>query len=115
MTELLNHDRAAFLEEAEEQEIVEEAVLQAYALAHELDEEELLELRTELETRGVRIESEAEEDEPKLDLSFDVTAAGVPDSLTLFMNDIGRYPLLTAADEVELAKRIERGDRAAKE
>jgi RNA polymerase primary sigma factor len=117
LTELLNHDRAGFLDEAEEQEIVEEGVLHAYALAHELDDEELQELRSELEARGVRIESEEaeEEGEPKLDLSFDVTAAGVPDSLTLFMNDIGRYPLLTAADEVELAKRIERGDRAAKE
>jgi RNA polymerase primary sigma factor len=30
------------------------------------------------------------------------------------MNEIGRYPLLTAAEEVELAKRIERGDAAAK-
>jgi len=31
------------------------------------------------------------------------------------MNEIGRYPLLTAAEEVALAKRVERGDRAAKE
>ncbi len=37
------------------------------------------------------------------------------DSLTLFMSELGRYPLLTAAQEVELAKRIERGDREAKE
>jgi RNA polymerase primary sigma factor len=37
------------------------------------------------------------------------------DSLTLFMNAAGRHPLLTAAEEVELAKRIERGDHAAKE
>jgi RNA polymerase primary sigma factor len=37
------------------------------------------------------------------------------DSLELFMNEIGRYPLLTAAEEVALAKRVERGDRAAKE
>jgi RNA polymerase primary sigma factor len=37
------------------------------------------------------------------------------DSLTLFMRSAGRYPLLTAAEEVALAKRIERGDRAAKE
>src|SRR5437764_7664671 len=48
-----------------------------------------------------------------LDLSVDAVS-GV-DSLTLFMNELGRYPLLTAAEEVELAKRIERGDRAAKE
>ena len=31
------------------------------------------------------------------------------------MNQLGRYPLLTAAEEVELAKKIEGGDRAAKE
>ena len=37
------------------------------------------------------------------------------DALTLFMNRAGRYGLLTAADEVALAKRIERGDAAAKE
>jgi RNA polymerase primary sigma factor len=37
------------------------------------------------------------------------------DSLQLFFNQAARYPLLTAAEEVELAKRIERGDLAAKE
>jgi RNA polymerase primary sigma factor len=31
------------------------------------------------------------------------------------MNELGKHELLTAAEEVELAKRIERGDRAAKE
>ena len=37
------------------------------------------------------------------------------DSLQLFFAQAARYPLLTAAEEVELAKRIERGDLAAKE
>jgi RNA polymerase primary sigma factor len=37
------------------------------------------------------------------------------DSLQLFFNEARRHPLLTADDEVELAKRIERGDLAAKE
>ena len=37
------------------------------------------------------------------------------DSLQLFLNEAGRYPLLTAAEEVELAKRIERGDQRAKD
>jgi len=59
---------------------------------------------------------EDENEEPaELDLSFNPTDGGVPDSLTLFMSELGRYPLLTAAEEVELAKRIERGDREAKE
>ncbi len=36
------------------------------------------------------------------------------DALQLFLKDIGRVPLLTAADEVRLAKRIESGDQEAK-
>src|SRR4051794_31463037 len=60
-------------------------------------------------------EEEKARDEPQLDLSYNPTDGGVPDSLTLFMSELGRYALLTAAEEVELAKRIERGDSAAKE
>ena len=41
--------------------------------------------------------------------------AATTDALQLFLNEIRRYPLLSADEEVELAKRIERGDRAAKE
>jgi RNA polymerase primary sigma factor len=37
------------------------------------------------------------------------------DTLQLFLKDIGKVPLLTAAQEIELAKRIERGDHAAKQ
>jgi len=37
------------------------------------------------------------------------------DALQLFLRDAGRHPLLTAAQEVELAKRIERGDAQAKQ
>ena len=40
---------------------------------------------------------------------------GAPDSVQLFLAEIGRYPLLTAAEEVVLAKRVERGDAEAKE
>ena len=40
---------------------------------------------------------------------------GVTDSVTLFMSELGKHDLLTAAEEVALAKRIERGDREAKE
>src|ERR671931_2200609 len=37
------------------------------------------------------------------------------DPLQLFLNQLRHYPLLTAAEEVELAKRIEKGDMDAKE
>src|SRR5674476_881513 len=46
-----------------------------------------------------------------LDLKPDVTT----DSLQLFLKDIGKTRLLTAQEEVDLAKRIERGDLDAKQ
>jgi RNA polymerase primary sigma factor len=42
-------------------------------------------------------------------------AAATTDALQLFLNEIRRYPLLSAAEEMELAKRIERGDLEAKD
>jgi RNA polymerase primary sigma factor len=42
-------------------------------------------------------------------------ASATTDALQLFLNEIRRYPLLTASEEVELAKRIEQGDLDAKE
>jgi RNA polymerase primary sigma factor len=49
-----------------------------------------------------------------LDHETDTTSA-IPDSLALFFRRARVYPLLTAAEEVELAQRIERGDLTAKE
>jgi RNA polymerase primary sigma factor len=42
-------------------------------------------------------------------------ASATTDALQLFLNEIRRYQLLTADQEVELSKRIEQGDLAAKE
>ncbi len=47
---------------------------------------------------------------PELDLTIEPSL----DSLRLYLRSIGRVDLLTAAQEVELAKRIERGDMIAK-
>src|SRR5919109_1126609 len=111
LTKLAEMEPRAFVDEAEELGELEEEVLEAYAHEHELDEEELATLRAELEERGVDLISTPHA-EP---VARAEPAAGSIDSLTLFMNEAGRYPLLTAAEEVALAKRVERGDAAAKE
>jgi RNA polymerase primary sigma factor len=54
---------------------------------------------------------EADEPEPEAEAQPEITT----DALQLFLKDIGKVPLLTAAQEVELAKRIERGEHAAKQ
>ena len=56
----------------------------------------------------------AEEETFEPDLSGVQEARDTADSLGLFLSEIGRHPLLTAAEEVELAKRVERGDLEAK-
>jgi len=74
----------------------------------------------ELEQRGIEV-SEPEVDQQKEPPPPPPPAPAQPvaqetttDALQLFLRDAGRHPLLTAAQEVELAKRIERGDMAAK-
>jgi RNA polymerase primary sigma factor len=117
-----DRELSTFLDAAEERGVVAEAELDALAYEHDLGDEELGAVRVELAAREVEIaptevtgaEEAAEvEAQPLLDVVPDAVPTG--DSLALFMNEIGRHRLLTAAEEVELAKRIERGDRAAKE
>ena len=64
------------------------------------------ELQIEVVERVDEVEAEEAERE---------TAEVSTDTLQLFLKDIGRVPLLTAAQEVELAKKIERGDHSAKQ
>jgi RNA polymerase primary sigma factor len=99
------------LEEAAERGFVEEKEIQALADEHELTEDDLTALRVSLEERDIVVREETpEETRP---VAAPVT--GTLDPLQLFMDAAGRHKLLTAADEVLLAKRIEKGDLAAKE
>ncbi|MDQ4030380.1 MAG: sigma-70 family RNA polymerase sigma factor [Actinomycetota bacterium] len=82
----------------------------------ELDEEEVETLYRTLEERGIELTDDC--GRTKADEASYVNgdlAHATTDALQLFLNEAARYPLLTAAEEVELAKRIERGDKRAKD
>jgi RNA polymerase primary sigma factor len=102
----------AVLEEAEERGTIDEGAVEALAVEHDLDEEAVVALRAELDARDVEVLSQVEPPRVEHEAS---PVSGSTDALTLLMNSVGRYPLLTAAEEVALAKRVERGDQAAKE
>jgi len=55
------------------------------------------------------------EKDPKLPRNDATTPEVTTDSIQQFLNEASRHPLLTAAEEIELSKRIEKGDLAAKE
>ncbi|HLY47821.1 MAG TPA: RNA polymerase sigma factor RpoD [Solirubrobacteraceae bacterium] len=59
--------------------------------------------------------AEPEAEQPRKKIEVDLTVEPSLDSLRLYLRSIGRVNLLTADQEVSLAKRIERGDMAAKQ
>ena len=106
---------AAFLQHAQERGFVRADEIDALQQEFELDEEAISALHTALEDADVEIEETAEQELAAPELDLTPSTPTTTDSLQLFLNGIGRYKLLTADEEVALAKRIERGDRAAKE
>src|SRR5687768_4702048 len=85
-------------------------------LTQELSDEEAQAVADRLEARGIDVTDDCgRESEPGPTYAIDDLAVLTGDTLQLFLRDIRRHPLLTAEDEIELAKRIERGDLEAKE
>jgi len=79
----------------------------------ELDLDRAEALYAELDAHGIEVRDEP--DRHHATPRGGNAASATADSLQLFLNEIARYPLLTAKEEVELARRIERGDRSAKD
>ena len=69
----------------------------------------------ELDIEIVENEDEIEEDdEDDLDLSIP-QGVGIDDPVRMYLKEIGKVDLLTAEEEVEIAKRMENGDESAKQ
>jgi RNA polymerase primary sigma factor len=82
----------------------------------ELEEDEIENLLERLDSRGIDLTDDCSRAiEEDVVYTNPQIASATTDSLQLFLNEVGRHPLLTAAQEVELAKRIEEGDKRAKD
>jgi RNA polymerase primary sigma factor len=81
----------------------------------ELDDVEVEELRDRLAAAGVEVRDDCCRDAPATTYAIGDLAHYTVDAMTQFLAEAARYPLLSAAEEIELAKRIERGDLKAKE
>jgi RNA polymerase primary sigma factor len=115
---LATEEIVVLLEAGEVSGQIRQAELQELLEPLELDVLELEAVHMELDRRG--IELVAEEPEKEKESAPPPPAAAAPaetttDALQLFLREAGRHQLLTAAQEVELAKKIETGDMLAKQ
>jgi RNA polymerase primary sigma factor len=119
---LFSDDLRQLVDAAEERGNVLQSELNDVLEPLSLDALEIDAVYRELETRQIDVVLDVNEDgeiqeQPKpepepqpLQISWETTT----DALQLFLREAGRHPLLTAAQEVELAKKIEKDDLAAK-
>ena len=124
LIELIESEQVkALVERSEERGFIEPAEFEAFVLEHDLNDEEQEQLTRELETLGLEVgqgragkdkDAEKEKDTDAEPAPAAAVATGAADSLQLFLADVGRHKLLNAAEEVQLAKLIEKGDLIAK-
>jgi RNA polymerase primary sigma factor len=110
---LLNEGLRDLLEAAETTGTIRQLELTEVLESLSLDALEVDALYHELERRGIELVEGEPEPAPArpLDTAIETTT----DALQLFLREAARHPLLSAAQEVELAKKIERGDHDAKQ
>ncbi len=106
----------ALIARGEERGCINLSELDELVQAIELQEDDVEVIEAQLAAQGIDISDDCGRlgVEPTTFRNGELAAA-TTDALQLFLNEIRRYPLLNAAEEVDLSKRIEQGDLGAKE
>ncbi len=115
MTDHIQEPVAALIAEGEREGCLNLSRFNEFVAEHELDDDDVRAIYEQLDERGIEVSDDCgRETEQSTYVNGDLAVA-TTDALQLFLNEAGRWPLLTAEEEVDLAKRIERGDKEAKD
>src|SRR5919199_1451626 len=107
---------AALIDRGEERGCLDLSEVDELAQALDLEDADVGSLYEQLEAKGIDLRDDCgRQDAIAAPVDDAALAAVTTDTLQLFLNEIGRHRLLTPAEEIDLAKRIERGDLDAKE
>src|SRR5690242_2509396 len=115
MSDHLQEATAALIAEGEREGCLNLSRFNEFVAEHELDDDDVRNLYEQLDEREIEVTDDCGRESEKSTYVNGGLAVATTDALQLFLNEAGRYPLLTAEEEVELSKRIERGDLEAKE
>src|SRR6184192_403587 len=106
----------ALLEQGEELGCLNLSAISEFLQEAELDDDQTTGFFEQFEEKGIELSDDcARPEAPDATYVNGDLVHATTDALQLFLNEAGRYKLLTADEEVVLAKRIERGDKAAKD
>jgi RNA polymerase primary sigma factor len=115
MNEITTDQVDALIARSGEQGCVNLSHLNELVQEQELEDEDIRALYEQLEERAIEVSDDCgKESDDSTYVNGDLAVA-TTDALQLFLNEAGRWPLLTKEEEIELAKLIERGDEQAKE
>jgi RNA polymerase primary sigma factor len=115
MTEITSEQIAALIARGDEEGCVNLSHLNELVQEQELEDEDIRALYEQLEERGIEVSDDCGKQSAGSTYVNGDLAVSTTDALQLFLNEAGRWPLLTKEEEIELAKLIERGDQQAKE
>jgi RNA polymerase primary sigma factor len=111
-----NEQLQILLQRGREEKCLELSEVSELIEALNLDDRGVADVFEQIESCGVEVSDDCGRDTPeKVQYRNPELAGATTDALGLFLRELRRFPLLTAQEEVELAKRIERGDRDARE
>ena len=106
---------AALIDRGEQRGCVDLSEVDELVQALDLEDADLGRLYEQLRRRGIELRDDCGREAEQAPVDDAALATATTDALQLFLNEIGRHRLLTPAEEIDLAKRIERGDLDAKD
>ena len=115
MNEITTDQVDALIARSGEQGCVNLSHLNELVQEQELEDEDIRALYEQLEERAIEVSDDCGKESDESTYVNGDLAVATTDALQLFLNEAGRWPLLTKEEEIELAKLIERGDEQAKE
>ena len=115
ITDATRGPTAALLDRAEQRGCVDLSEVHELVQLLDLEDDEVGVLYEQLEKLDIELRDDCGREADPAPLDDAVLASATTDTLQLFLNEIGRHRLLTPDEEIELARRIERGDMAAKD
>src|SRR5688572_7153597 len=107
---------AALIDRGEDRGCLELSEVDEFVQVLDFEEAQVTALYEQLDARGISVKDDCGVEAAPVAPVDDAALAHVTtDTLQLFLNEIGRHRLLTPDEEIDLARKIEKGDLAAKE